>query len=167
VTMAPFRYTEPEWQTVIDVVTEVPPLPAKRRLLAARLRLERAATWYLESILHSREAIKIDPRALERVQCIQGLPADLKKHAADILQAVREHRQRHSRNHNPQREMLYRAALEVWTVTFKQPARFSRSRDGERGGPTIRFLDAALAPVMGEALPLPAGWRRVLKRFER
>jgi hypothetical protein len=157
-----FRYTESEWQAVVDVMTALPPLPAKRRLIAARLRLERAAKWYLESIEHRRKAIKIDTQALERLQHIpQGLSDDLKKHAADILQAERERRQRHSRNRNPQREMLYIATLEVWTIDFKQLAAISSS------GPTIRFLNAALGPVMGENTPAPEGWRRVIKRFKR
>lgn len=157
-----FRYTESEWRAVVDVMTALPPLPAERRLLAARLRLERAAKWYLESIEHRRKATKIDTQALERLQHIpQGLSGALKRHAVDILQAERERRQRHSRNQNPQREMLYIATLKVWTVDFKQLAAISSS------GPTIRFLDAALGPVMGENTPTPEGWRQVIKRFKR
>ena len=166
-----FRYSDEQWQAVLDIVTKVQPPPTSRRLLATRLRLERAAGWFLEAVEYRSKrklTAKADRRALEQQQRIHGF-SDLKKHAADLLEAFSEHQQRHSRRNDPQKEMFYFAVLEVWAKDFKQPVRFSRSSaisgTHEPRGPCIRFLDAALRPVMLDATPSPEGLKEVIRHM--
>jgi hypothetical protein len=75
----------------------------------------------------------------------------------------------HGRFYEPHpRGVLFNAILDWW---FEAGGRVTRSRGkpesrnaGQLGGPTVRFLQAVLRPVMKERMPKPEGLRRIIER---
>jgi hypothetical protein len=60
------------------------------------------------------------------------------------------------------REILYANFLRVWTKQLGGEPKFSRNDRGK--GPCVRFLTAALGPILGPDTPKPEGLAGVIKR---
>jgi hypothetical protein len=133
---------------------------------SARRKLELAATWYREAVELPRDnrARQLLERAKRVIDQLQGCN-DLKDHVAVLRDAVIAINLRRSGRRNPPRQMLYDSVFEVWTEDFKQPRQFSRSNDGTPTGPCVRYLTAALGPVLGDRMLSLEGIREIIERF--
>jgi hypothetical protein len=67
---------------------------------------------------------------------------------------------------NPPREFLFAALLDLWSNSLGCDVRYSRAetKGGMPGGPLIRFLVAAVTPVLGDTTPTPHGFARIVDR---
>jgi hypothetical protein len=62
-----------------------------------------------------------------------------------------------SRRSDPCRDYLIGGLLDLWMEHVDATLGFSRAKGGEASGPLIRFLDAAAAPLLGDAMLKPEG----------
>jgi hypothetical protein len=154
-------YSDDQWRAVLDV-----PLPPRvntdRRTAGARAKLERIAGEYRK--MEAARSRWPDRQELERrheaVESVLKLPvsaatrAELKARDWASETGYAMLRKQYSRTGNPTRKLLYGRLLDFWTQMGGRLSR-SRTREGQPGGPLIRFLEAALRPVLGDKTPKP------------
>ena len=62
------------------------------------------------------------------------------------------------------RELLYMRAIQQWTGPLKGELKVSRRADGVADGPTVRYLAAVLAPILGDETPGRAGIAKIIRK---
>jgi hypothetical protein len=62
------------------------------------------------------------------------------------------------------RELLYMRAIQQWAGPLQGALKISRRGDGVADGPTVRFLAAVLAAVLGDETPGRAGIAKIIRK---
>jgi hypothetical protein len=65
------------------------------------------------------------------------------------------------------REFLYLRVIEQWTGPLQGELKVSRRGDGVADGPTVRYLAAVLAAVLGDETPGRAGIANIIRKEEK
>ena len=110
----------------------------------------------------------VDPEEVERdaayfadlLSRLQGLEVRAKQNEARYI----EHASGHGGRKDPTRQFLFENVLSIWADTLGNDLAYSRSGGGQPGGPLIRFLEAALRPVLGDRLQTPEGLASIIDR---
>lgn len=172
----PFKFAAAEWKAIASAAPN--PLALGANLNAARRELERAGNSYLIRQC-ARQNIRVAlPKMRKTIKLIERAVAEVKKAGLDQhtlvgLQDALDNLFPHLGLHkliskrgaiDPSRDQLYERVLVVWTRLGGQ---LRLSRSGERskpGGRTIKFMLAAIGPVMKGETPKPEGLAAIIKR---
>ena len=65
------------------------------------------------------------------------------------------------------RELLYMRVIQQWTVPLQGELKVSRRDDGVADGPTVRYLAAVLAAILGDETPGRAGIAKIIRKEEK
>ncbi|HVQ80139.1 MAG TPA: hypothetical protein VMS82_09350 [Pseudolabrys sp.] len=65
------------------------------------------------------------------------------------------------------RELLYMRAIQQWAGPLKGELKVSRRDDGTADGPTVRYVGAVLAAVLGDETPGRAGIAKIIRKEEK
>jgi hypothetical protein len=174
-----FTFTATEWSAIVS--TSPNPLPKGADLKAARIELQDAATVYLAGrhwpkklragLPAWRKTCKSIERALEHAEkqrqdkiavespeldkIVAGL-RDLSQIARSLLLPLMAMSGDRRGTRDSSRDRLYSSALSLWTKMGGE-LKFSRPSGGAKstrpGGPTIRFLEIALKPILKDEMP--------------
>jgi hypothetical protein len=75
-----------------------------------------------------------------------------------------EHAALHGGRKDPTRQFLFENVLSIWADVLGHDLAYSRSGGGKPGGPLVRFLEAALGPVLRDRLPTAEGFASIIDR---
>ncbi|KRR11546.1 hypothetical protein [Bradyrhizobium valentinum] len=169
-----FVYSADQWQAVTQAIPSDDPklLQAVRRELQQNI-----ITPYLEAMATEEEKSTQTPLDAMRkaLAAVDHLPpdtvADFRQHARDIIEAMEDanRRNRGKGRSKRLRGMLYEAILRIWTGMLGQKLARNKpdkgaSRTTAPSGPTLRFLQAVLRPVMKNEMPGPWGVVDIIER---
>ena len=65
------------------------------------------------------------------------------------------------------RELLYMRVIQQWTGPLQGELKVSRRDDGVADGPTVRYLAAVLAAILGDETPGRAGIAKIIRKEEK
>jgi hypothetical protein len=181
-----FDFSQEQWRAIMAAVNDgcVQPAFFNRAMLANCINWyledlpsyqrpsDRAAEWrrIAKALGKVRSAIiKANPSAVidmpvgatqPKVLAVEALLTECQKFAAESATF---------RGRPHPSTQLYDFILDVW---FDAGGRLSKSREnplspkaGAVGGPTVRYLQAVLTPVMRDKVPSPEGLRRIIDRI--
>jgi hypothetical protein len=152
------RYSEDEWAAILAACD----WPPSANLEQVRHDLEEAGQFFW--LTHNRRLRMSPKRALRRLNRARGpLPPRLDAWRA-YYEALSSDLFRGKRDFH--RETLYWRVLQIWSDLTGKPLAFSRpsSRRGAPRGPLVRFLMAALRPILTNDMPRAETLAKIVQR---
>jgi hypothetical protein len=184
-----FVYNDEEWSAVVATFPD--PLADGAEINAEREGLEFVATSYLNLSHHhrlrsakgfptkgwqqKRKQIADTLASAENAGTVASVLSDLRedlRHADAAVEGFGMLGRGHQGKRDAAREWPYLAALAMWKRLGGRPAGVSRRSNAtaatrEAGGPAIRFLIAALTPIMADNMPGPEALAKFVKKTRK